>query len=63
MQRIHKGVDPKVLINEIMPIFESMEVYSKDELEAKLTTIAQDNERSVAYFDDTNGYEWLKWWP
>ena len=51
MQRIHKGVDPKVLLNEIMPIFESMEVYSKDELEAKLTTIAEANERKLfAYF-------------
>ena len=51
MQRIHKGVDPKVLLNEIMPIFESIEVYSKEELEAKLTTIAEANERKLfAYF-------------
>ena len=51
MQRIHKGVDPKVLLNEIMPIFKSIEVYSKDELEAKLTTIAEANERKLfAYF-------------
>lgn len=51
MQRIHKGVDPKVLLSEIMPIFESIEVYSKDELEAKLTTIAEANERKLfAYF-------------
>ena len=51
MQRIHKGVDPKVLLNEIMPIFESIEVYSKEELETKLTTIAEANERKLfAYF-------------
>ena len=51
MQRIHKGVDPRVLLNEIMPIFESIEVYSKEELETKLTTIAEANERKLfAYF-------------
>ena len=51
MQRIQKGVDPKLLLNEIMPIFESVELYSKEKLEAKLTAIAEANERKLfAYF-------------
>lgn len=51
MERIHKGVDPKVLLGEIMPIFESEEVYSSEALESKMKVIAESNERKIfAYF-------------
>ena len=51
MQRIHKGVDPKVLLKEIMPIFENTVEYSNDVLETEMNTIAEGNGRKLfAYF-------------
>lgn len=51
MQRIQKGVDPKLLLREVMPIFEHTEEYSKEELETQMQAVAEANERKIfAYF-------------
>lgn len=51
MQRIKKGVDPKVLLGELMPIFEGEAEYSSEVLEASIQAIAEANERKIfAYF-------------
>ena len=51
MERIQKGVDPKVLLSEIMPIFESTTEYSEDALETQMKSIAEANDRKLfAYF-------------
>jgi glutamyl/glutaminyl-tRNA synthetase len=51
MQRIQKGVDPKVLLGEIMSIFENEAEYSSEILESSIQAIAEANERKIfAYF-------------
>lgn len=51
MQRIQKGVDPKVLLGEIMSIFENEAEYSSETLESSIQAIAEANERKIfAYF-------------
>ena len=51
MERIQKGVDPKVLLGEIMPVFESEAEYSSEALESSFKAIAEVNERKIfAYF-------------
>ena len=51
MQRIEKGVDPKVLLGELMPIFEGEAEYSSEVLETSIQAIAEANERKIfAYF-------------
>lgn len=51
MQRIQKGVDPKVLLGEIISIFENEAEYSSETLESSIQAIAEANERKIfAYF-------------
>jgi glutamyl/glutaminyl-tRNA synthetase len=51
MQRIQKGVDPKLLLKEVMPIFENTAEYSSDELETQMQAVAEANQRKIfAYF-------------
>ena len=51
MQRIEKGVDPKVLLGELMPIFEGEAEYPSEVLETSIQAIAEANERKIfAYF-------------
>jgi glutamyl-tRNA synthetase len=51
MQRIQKGVDPKLLLEEVMPIFENTAEYSSDELETQMQAVAEANQRKIfAYF-------------